>query len=48
MDLGMYDFFLSSDFKKATDVQEAATGLPLGNLVETDAPTAPVPTWFGK
>ena len=46
MDLGMMISFSGVvTFKKATDVQEAATGLPLGKiLVETDAPyLAPVP-----
>jgi len=46
MDLGMMISFSGVvTFKKATDVQEAATGLPLDKiLVETDAPyLAPVP-----
>ena len=46
MDLGMMISFSGVvTFKKATDVQEAAAGLPLDKiLVETDAPyLAPVP-----
>ena len=42
-----HDYFLlrCGDFKKATDIQEAARELPLDKiLVETDAPyLAPVP-----
>ena len=52
MDLGMMISFSGVvTFKKATDVQEAAAGLPLDKiLVETDAPlpSTSSQTWSGK